>query len=108
MKTLPYTAVTTSGAVLDVQFELHPETASPERVGEMLSAFLNALDMQIEGGQVTSNGDILQALAMALALRSEMLPAATSMKATLARDVLDRALASVAKAGHGRSPVGHG
>jgi len=108
MKTLPYTAVTTSGAVLDVQFELHPETTSPDRVGEMLSAFLNALDLQIEGGRETANGDILQALAMALALRAEMLPAAAATKAALARDVLDRALASVAGAGHRRTSVGHG
>lgn len=106
MSSLPYRAVTSSGNVIDVAFELHPETVSASRVGELLSALLNALDTQVEGGRTAANGDVLQAVAMALALRAEMLPAPRDMKEDLARDVLARALKSVAGAEHGRTSVG--
>lgn len=106
MLTLPYRAVTSSGTVIDVAFELHPETVSAARVGELLSALLNALDTQVEGGRTAANGDVLQAVAMALALRAEMLPAPREMKEELALDVVARALRSVAGAEHGRTSVG--
>lgn len=104
--TLPYRAVTSSGTVIDVTFELHPETVSSGRVGELLSALLNALDAQVEGGRTAANGDVLQAVAMALALRAEMLPAPREMKEELVRDVVARALRSVAGAERGRTSVG--
>lgn len=107
MPTLPYRAVTSSGTVIDVVFELHPETVSGSRVGEVLSALLNALDAQVEGGRTAANGDVLQAVAMALALRADMLPATRAIKEHLAQDVVARALKSVAAAGHGRTGVGH-
>ena len=106
MPTLPYRAVTSSGTVIDVAFDLHPETVSSSRVGELLSAVLNALDVQVEGGRTAANGDVLQAVAMALALRAEMLPAPRELKEELARDVVARALESVAGAEHGRTSVG--
>ncbi len=107
MPTLPYRAVTSSGSVIDVAFELHPETVSSGRVGEVLSAILNALDAQVEGGRTAANGDVLQAVAMALALRAEMLPAPRAMKEQLTQDVVARALKSVAGAERGRTGVGH-
>lgn len=107
MPTLPYRAVTSSGSVIDVAFELHPETVSSGRVGEVLSAILNALDAQVEGGRTAANGDVLQAVAMALALRAEMLPAPWAMKEQLTLDVVARALKSVAGAERGRTGVGH-
>lgn len=106
MSTLPYRAVTSSGSVIDVAFELHRETVSSGRVGELLSTVLNALDTQVEGGRTAANGDVLQAVAMALALRAEMLPAPRELKEELVRDVVARALKSVAGAEHGRTSVG--
>jgi hypothetical protein len=106
MRTLPYRAVTSSGHVIDCNLELHPETVSAEAVGRLVSTVLNALDSRIEGQEKLANGDVLQALAMALALRAEMLPAPRAMKEQLARDVVERALASVARATHGRTSVG--
>ena len=75
MQKLPYRAVTSGGAVLDVAFDLHPETVSPERVALLVTALLNTLDQQLEGRSPAANGDVLQAVAMLLALRSAMLPA---------------------------------
>ncbi len=106
MATMSYRAVTSSGSVIDVDFELHPETVSSGRVGELLSAILNALDAQVEGGLTAANGDVLQAVAMALALRAEMLPAARAVKESLTHDVVARALKSVGNATHGRTSVG--
>jgi hypothetical protein len=106
MRTLPYCAVTSSGHVIDCNLELHPETVSPETVGRLVSALLNTLDGRIEGHAKLANGDVLQAIAMVLALRSEMLPAPREMKEQLVRDVVERALASVARATHGRTQVG--
>ncbi|MCA3140690.1 MAG: hypothetical protein ACK5YW_02700 [Betaproteobacteria bacterium] len=107
MKTLPYRAVTSSGAVLDVSFELHPETVSPARVAELVSAVLNAIDAQVEGRPPAANGDVLQAVAMALALRAGMLPAPRGLREQLARDVVERALESVAGASRDQAGVGH-
>lgn len=107
MKTLPYRAVTSSGAVIDCQFELHPETVSAGDVARLVGAVLDALDVNIEGRPPLSNGDVLQAVAMALALRTEMLAASRGMKDALARDVVERALRSVADAKYTRSGVGH-
>ena len=107
MKTLPYRAVTSSGAVIDCEFELHPETVSTSDVARLVGAVLNALDANIEGQPPLSNGDVLQAVAMALALRTEMLAASRAMKDALARDVVERALRSVAGAKYARSAVGH-
>ncbi len=107
MKTLPYRAVTSSGAVIDCEFKLHPETVSPGDVARLVGEVLNALDANIEGQPPLSNGDVLQAVAMALALRTEMLAASRAMKDALARDLVERALRSVADAKYSRSGVGH-
>jgi hypothetical protein len=108
MKTLPYRAVTSSGAVTEVRFDLHPETVSPERVGELVTGVLAAIDGQIEGREPAANGDVLQALAMALALRASMLPARRAMQEHLLRDVVDRAWQSLADATRFQGGGGHG
>jgi hypothetical protein len=107
MQKLPYRAVTSGGAVLDVAFDLHPETVSPERVALLVTALLNTLDQQLEGRSPAANGDVLQAVAMLLALRSAMLPAPREIREHLARDVVERALASVAGAARAQAGVGH-
>jgi len=108
MKTLPYRAVTSSGVVTEVHFALHPETVSPERVGRLVTDVLAAVDGQIEGREPAANGDVLQALAMALALRAGMLPARRAMQEHLLQDVVDRAWQSLADATRFQGGVGHG
>jgi hypothetical protein len=51
---------------------------------------------------------VLQALAMALALRASMLPARRAMQEHLLRDVVDRAWSSLADATRFQGGVGHG
>jgi hypothetical protein len=107
MAALPYRTISNSGAIIDASFELHELTGDAKHVALMLSAVMSVLDRQISPGRQIANGDVLQALAMALALRAEMLPAAPGMKHDLARQLLERALVAMAGARHGRGGVGH-
>ena len=77
-----------TGDVIDFEFELHPETGSPVRVAQLLDAVLGTLDREIQVLGETSNGDILQALAMALAARARMIHAPVNQTSTLARALL--------------------
>ena len=61
---LPYQATTATGERFDISFPLHPNTGPPVRVSQMISAILEALDREVKL-KATSNGDVLQALAMA-------------------------------------------
>jgi len=92
MKKLPYRANTQTGDRFDFEFPLHSETVSPMRVNQMLSAVLEALDRDISIGGETANGDVLQALAMALAARARMVHTTPGQSAQLARSLLENAL----------------
>ena len=61
-KTLPFTAHTQTGTVLDFSFPLHKDTASPMRVSQLVTTILGALDRDVRTLGETANGDILQAL----------------------------------------------
>jgi hypothetical protein len=67
MTSLPYRATTRTGDVFDLTFPLHPDTGSAVRVDQLLTLILNTLDRDISAMGETSNGDVLQALAMAIA-----------------------------------------
>lgn len=105
---LPYRVTTQTGEVIDFEFDLHPDTGSAMRVSQLLSAVLHTLDREIRVLGETSNGDVLQALAMALAARARMIHAPVAQTAELARDLVTEALrgGSAAKAEGGLS--GHG
>jgi hypothetical protein len=70
---LPYRAETASGNRFDFDFELHPETVQPVHVSNVLTAILGAVDREIALQGDVGNGDVLQALAMALAVRTRLL-----------------------------------
>ena len=89
---LPYRATTATGETIDVTFELHAETRSEPDVSDLLTAVLSATDARVTGRAGVSNGDVLQALAMAMALRVAMIPAPCILTEPLARDLLDTAL----------------
>lgn len=91
MRPLPYRVETATGDVLDITFPLHAETGSAMRVDQMLSAILDALDRDIKVCGETANGDALQALAMALAVRARMINAPENVTMKLARDLLNAA-----------------
>ena len=104
---LPYRATTASGERFDISFPLHPQTASPMRVSQMLSAILAALDAEVRLDPGTSNGDVLQALAMALSIRASMIEAPKELTDRLALDLVAASLAAMDEADRLYAHLGH-
>lgn len=104
---LPFRATTASGEQLDISFPLHPQTASPMRVAQMLSTILSALDAEVRLDPATSNGDVLQALAMALSIRASMIEAPKELTDRLSADLVSAALAAMDNADRHYPLLGH-
>lgn len=98
MRPLPYRVETATGDTLDITFPLHNETDSPMRVDQLLSAILNAVDQDIKLCGETANGDVLQVLAMALAVRTRMINAPADVTSKLAHELLAAATTAAAQA----------
>ena len=94
MKRLPYTAIAASGSALDIRFPLHRETRSEEAVAAMLSAVLEALSTSLAARQGVSDGDVLQSLAMAMAIRARMVDATPAVSLRLMHELVDEAFAA--------------
>ncbi len=107
MKQLPYRARTSMGDVFDIEFPLHAETVDAVRVGQVLSAVLEAIDKDVALGGETSNGDVLQAVAMALAIRAGMVHAPEEITRHLSTTLLASALDAVADSTRSRPQAGH-
>lgn len=105
---LPYRIHTQTGEVIDFEFPLHAETGSAVRVAQLLSAVLETVDREIKVLGETSNGDILQALTMAVAARARMIHAPVEQTGGLARELLAEALSGAAAARTDGGLVGHG
>ena len=60
------------GDKFSFNFKLHEHTADPIKVSNLVSSVLATLDNEIKLLGETSNGDVLQGLAMALAIRSKI------------------------------------
>jgi hypothetical protein len=105
-KPLPYRAVTASGNQFEFEFPLHPETASTVDVFNLLSAVLATLDHEIRQIGSVSNGDVLQAVAMALAVRTRILPGNPEALAGLASRLLHDALSAPVRAAPGNLAAG--
>jgi len=91
MNTLTYSAITASGQASDFEFPLHPETRSPEAVSTMLTNLLGALSETLESQKDVSDGDVLQALTMMLAIRGQMIEAAPDTLRKLVTELLETA-----------------
>ena len=104
---LPYTARTKTGDVFEISFTLHRETGSPMRVSQLLTAVLDTLDREIGLLGETSNGDVLQALAMATAIRAAMIHAPLPVSERLATDLLTSALSGMGQAERRSPTAGH-
>ncbi len=98
MPPLPYKVETATGDTLDLTFPLHADTGSPMRVDQLLSTLLNAIDNDIKVCGETANGDVLQALAMALAIRARMIHAPADLTAKLAQELLTSASTAASEA----------
>lgn len=102
-QTLPYDVTTATGERITFEFPLHVETQSAMRVSQLLDAVLGVLDREIRVLGNTANGDVMQALAMALAVRTAMLHAPYAVGQGLAAELAATALAA---AGTGRHDPG--
>lgn len=106
-RTLPFRARTATGETLDLELALHPDTVSPMRVAQLASAVLETVNREIGVLGQTGNGDVLQALALALAVRSAMIVAPRPLTDRLTRDLLERALEAAGEARRSGLPAGH-
>jgi len=107
MKRLPYRAETATGETFDIEFPLHEHTIDAVRVSQLVSEVLEQIDRSIAVLGETGNGDVLQAMAMAMAVRAEMIYAPHETTSTLSLDLLRNALSATAEAKHSSDPVGH-
>jgi hypothetical protein len=98
MKKLPYRARTATGDTFDIEFPLHSETGDPVKVGQLISVLLEAIDSEMTVTGETSNGDVLQAVAMTLAIRGGMIRAPLEPSASLASDLVRTAFDAMAEA----------
>ncbi len=106
MKFLPYRAKTGSGDVFDIEFPLSPDTGDAVRVSQVISEILGAIDRFLAVGGSTSNGDVLQAMAMAMSIRARMIHAPTETTGRLALDLLSTALEAAGNAPRQAPPSG--
>ena len=104
---LPYRAVTKTGDTFDIEFPLHGETDSAVRVEQLVSSLLDAIDKDIELGGEGSNGDILQAIAITMAIRSGIIHAPHETTGKLARQLVDTALEAMASSTRRQPLCGH-
>ena len=107
MKTLPYRVETGTGDTFDIEFPLHEKTGDPVRVGQLVSELLSTIDRDLALFADTSNGDVLQAVAMVLAVRSGMVHADIDTTGRLASQPLSTALNAVAEAPRQEPQTGH-
>jgi len=107
MKKMPFHAKTATGDSFDIDFPLHEQTVDPMRVQQMVSEILESVDRAIGVLGETGNGDILQAMAMATAVRAEMIYGNREVVHDLTRQLLESALAAAREAKHHQGTVGH-
>ena len=106
MKALPFTATTETGDKFEISFPLHTETGDAVKVHNLISSVLRAIEGDIKFQNGMDNGDVLQAVAMALAVRSRMIHASTAVTSKITLDLVSNALKAAANASHERANSG--
>ena len=107
MKKLPFHTRTTTGNILDIEFPLHPETRDAVRIEQLVSALLEVIDKDLAVAGETGNGDVLQAVAMTLAIRAGIIHAPHETIERLSKQLLQTALDAVAASTRHAPQVGH-
>ena len=92
---LPVDVTTAMGDKFSFNFKLNEHTADPIKVSNLLSSVLATLDNEIKLLGETSNGDVLQGLAMALAIRSKIIHGADDTTPRLVKSLVNDALKSL-------------
>ncbi|CAI8436308.1 MAG: hypothetical protein CBD03_05790 [Rhizobiales bacterium TMED143] len=102
---LPFTAITDTAEKFDIDFPLHPSTEAPMRIHQLLGDLLETVSREVRRDPM-ANGDVLQALAMALAVRARMISSDPEMTTGLASDLLVAAIEGVLAADVSSPPTG--
>ncbi len=89
---LAFTATTSSGEVLEFQLPLHPHTSSADHVGSLIEAVLERVSEVVEGPESISDGDVLQALTLSLAVRLRVAGIAPATSRELVEQLANLAL----------------
>ncbi len=108
MDYLPYAVTSDTGDKFEIEFALSPHTEDPVRVHQLLTTIMNALASDLKVLGETSNGDILQAVSMALAIRARMVHAPESTMRGIVSDLTSSALQACFDADRNSEPAGHG
>jgi hypothetical protein len=105
---LPYDVITATGEKIAFEFPLHAETRSAMRVSQLLGSVRGMVDRELKVLGNTANGDVMQALAMALAVRTAMLHAPYTIGQQLATELTATALTAPGTCERNEGAVGHG
>lgn len=103
MPRLPFHAHRADGTHFDIEFELHPQTGTVDHVGALAGAILEAIAARVDALGTVSDGDVLQALAVATAVRAEVTNAPRADIDAAARVFLEAALSDAHGATYGQS-----
>jgi hypothetical protein len=79
-----------------IEFPLHAQTVNADHVGQMLTILIETITEQIGNSSRVSDGDVLQALCMTLAIRMNMVDAAPNTVRILVSTLLEQADNAVA------------
>ena len=91
IKYLPYTAITSTLKEIDFNFQLSGNTNSPLVVHQLISSVLSKINDETKIQDI-SNGDIIQALCMILAVRSKMVDANPEIIEKIVIDCFNKAM----------------
>ena len=67
-KKLPFSIIF-KNTNIDFHFDLHDQTVNPNNVGKIASILINEIDKELKKDPNTSEGDLIQALALFIATR---------------------------------------
>ena len=108
MDFLPYTVTTDTGDTFDIGFPLSAHTEDSVRVLQLLTTLMNAFGSDLKVLGETSNGDILQAVSMALVIPARMVHAPEPTMRVIVGDLTNSALQACYDADRKSEPAGHG
>ena len=94
-KVLSFTTLQT-GTARHIEFPLHSLTVNADQVGILLTNLLETISRHIENQSQVSDGDVLQSLCMALAIRMNMVEVPLSKVQDLVSTLLEQASEAVA------------
>ena len=92
-KKLPYSVTTDTLKHIDFSFDLSEDTSSALVVHQLLNSLLSSINQETKLRDI-SNGDIIQALSMALGVRVKMMYGDDKVKEDIAINCVKKALNS--------------